>query len=572
MAKLRIGVILDEEPSAQLTALVADGAIEVVGVYCPEMRQAAAHLAAHLGAPLVSSVADLCLIKGLEVLLNLSDHPGAAREVARHAPESVTRLGRDGLPLIGRLARAEDQLHKVTLNKQQLDAILETAQEGIQLADKDGTILYVNSAFTRITGVPAEQRVGHSCFDVSPDGALSAVLRSGAPVTGLRNRAKGSNNEVISNASPLYVGGELAGAVCVFQDVSTLARLTRQLHQSSAMIHDLSARLNQLQRAQYSFADIIGRSFPMREAIQTGRRAATSGSTVLILGESGTGKELFAHAIHQESRRSAGPFVALNCSAIPEQLLESELFGHEKGAFTGALRTKIGRFELAHGGTLFLDEIGDMSPTLQAKLLRILQEQRFERVGGVETIGVDVRIIAATNRDLRQRIQEGLFREDLYYRLNVMRVEIPPLRERREDLQELVHSLLQKVNRKLGTRVTEVDEATWGALLAYEWPGNVRELENLLERAVNMAEGPLLPHAPVARHVREGAVSAEVVPAPVARPDPVVSLAEVEREVIAEALRRFGSSTEGKRQAAKSLGISLSTLYTRLRQYGLMLH
>lgn len=570
--RLRLGLVYRTEIPERLRATLATGAIELRAACRVDWEAGGPNSELDLGVPLVNSVADLCRVEGLEVILNLTDEPAVIRLLARHRLHSQVILEREGLSLLERMGQTATELEKVSLVKEELDTILRAAQEGIQLADKDGVLRYVNPAFTTITGVPPENRVGRSVFDVSPDGALAKVLRTGGPVSGLRNRAKGSNAEVISNATPIYVDGEMVGAVCVFQDVTNVLSLTRHLQESSLIIHHLNERLTQLQRAQYTFADIVGNSPRMRETIRTATRAAGSGSTVLILGESGTGKELFAQAIHQSSRRALGPFVVLNAAAVPEHLLESELFGHEKGAFTGALRTKVGRFELAHSGTLFLDEIGDMSPNLQAKLLRILQQQRFERVGGVETIAVDVRIITATNRDLRQRILEGQFREDLYYRLNVMRVEIPPLRERREDLDELVMALMHKLNRKLGTAVFEVEDATWDLLRNHPWPGNVRELENLLERAMNLAEGPTLPFAAVARHVMEAERPAmEIVPAPV-RGDVGATLAELQRRSIEEALAKFGNSLEGKKKVAQTLGISLSTLYARLRSYGLNMH
>ncbi len=550
---LRVGLVLEGVIPSLLEELQIQGLIDICAVFRPDSP----------GCP-----ADFFKAGRAEVILNLSADPGVAQALNQIQPYGPAILDRQGLGLLCRLAQAEAQLHDVTLIKEQFDAILSSAQEGIQLADRHGILRYVNPAFTRITGVPPGNRVGCSVFDVSPDGALAEVLRTGRPVTGLRNHARGSDAEVISNASPVYVDGQLAGAVCVFQDVTSLLRLTKQLQESSALISSLNEQLTQLQRAQYTMNDIVGGSPPIREAVQVASRAAQTGSTVLILGESGTGKELFAHAIHQASRRASGPFVVMNAAAIPEHLLESDLFGHEKGAFTGALRTKIGRFELAHGGTLFLDEIGDMSLNLQAKLLRVLQEQRFERVGGVNPISVDVRIITATNRDLRKRIQEGKFREDLYYRLNVMRVDIPPLRERPGDIPDLVRVLIQKLNRKLGTQVTHLEDATWNLLISHEWPGNVRELENVLEGAMNLAEGPPLPHGPVARHICESApLQVEAVEA--VGDGRLRPISDLEREAISSALRRFGSTFEGKKKAARALGISLSTLYARIRHYGL---
>ncbi len=237
---------------------------------------------------------------------------------------------------------------------------------------------------------------------------------------------------------------------------------------------------------------IVGSSPPVREVLATMRKAAATDSTVLILGESGTGKELVAREIHERGRRAKGPFVAINCAALPETLLESELFGYEKGAFTGAVRTVVGKFERADGGTVFLDEIGEMSPALQTKILRFLQEREFERVGGGGPIKVDVRIIAATNRDIKAEVERGVFRNDLYYRLSVVTIELPPLRERKEDISLLVEHFLRTKGRKLGKRAPALTDEAWNVLLNYDYPGNVRELENIIERALIVSEGDVL--------------------------------------------------------------------------------
>lgn len=251
-------------------------------------------------------------------------------------------------------------------------------------------------------------------------------------------------------------------------------------------------QLKERLQERYEFANIIGNSGPMQEVFSLIRKVVNADSTILIYGESGTGKELIAQAIHTNSRRRDKPFIKLNCVAIPESLLESELFGHEKGAFTGAIDKKPGKFELANGGTIFLDEIGDMTLATQAKILRVLQEREFERVGGTKTIKVDVRVIAATNKDLSQAIQGKEFREDLYYRLNVVSIQLPPLRERKEDIPLLVEHFLAKYNAKFGKTVKGVTKEVMERLYSYSWPGNVRELENAIERAVIMAHNDLI--------------------------------------------------------------------------------
>ncbi len=245
-------------------------------------------------------------------------------------------------------------------------------------------------------------------------------------------------------------------------------------------------------RKKFGFDNIIGTSEPMCQIFEIIRKVADTDSTVLILGESGTGKELVARAIHYYSYRQAGPFIPVNCAAIPEDLLESELFGHERGAFTHAIRTRLGRFEQAHGGTIFLDEVGDMSPNLQVKLLRVLQDHQFERIGGNKTIKVDIRVIAASNRDLEAMVETGKFREDLYYRLNVIPIRIPPLRERRGDIPILVNHFIQEFSRRKKKPVLQMAPEAMKLLTNYDWPGNVRELENLIERLVILADGDVI--------------------------------------------------------------------------------
>jgi two-component system NtrC family response regulator/two-component system response regulator HydG len=291
------------------------------------------------------------------------------------------------------------------------------------------------------------------------------------------------------------------------------------------------------------------------------RRAAPTRATVLILGESGTGKELIAHAIHEESPRCEKPFVKVNCAALSETLLESELFGHEKGSFTGALGRREGRFELAHEGTLFLDEIGDVSPALQIKLLRVLQQQEFERVGGIQTLKVDVRIVAATNKNLAEEVRQGRFREDLFYRLNVVAVTLPPLRSRKSDIPELVSHFVEKFSQMYGKKVCGISAPALNSLLAYDWPGNVRELGNVIERAVvlasNNAEMGLEDLPPTLRGPKStGAQGGALIPG--------ATLYEIEREAILGTLKMVGGSTT---RAAEILDISVRKIQYRLKEY-----
>jgi DNA-binding NtrC family response regulator len=310
--------------------------------------------------------------------------------------------------------------------------------------------------------------------------------------------------------------------------------------------------------AAHKFGDIVGTSAPLRNVLNQVEVVAPTDSTVLLLGETGTGKEIIARAILNVSSRSNRPFVKLNCAAIPSGLLESELFGHEKGAFTGAVSQKIGRFELANGGTLFLDEVGDIPLELQPKLLRVLQEQEFERLGSTRTVHVDVRLIAATNRDLEQMVAEKQFREDLYFRLNVFPIRIPPLRERSEDISLLVQYYVDKYSQRMNKRIDVIPEETMAALCRYSWPGNIRELQNLIERAVIMTPGNVLQIQ--ASDLQESNRTLSNMAG---------TLEDVERQRILQALREAGAVIGGPHGAAVRLGLKRTTLLSKMQKLGI---
>jgi two-component system, NtrC family, response regulator AtoC len=346
----------------------------------------------------------------------------------------------------------------------------------------------------------------------------------------------------------------------------------------AARAHDLE-RQNVHGHPGEDGAPLVGRSSAMRALYDMVARVADSPSTVLITGESGTGKELVAKALHRGSSRRDKPLIKVNCAAIPKDLVESELFGYEKGAFTGAVGSKPGRFELADGGTLFLDEIGEIPVEMQVKLLRALQESEFERVGGIKTLRVDVRLIAATNRDLKALIQDGRFREDLFYRLAVVPIELPPLRERREDIPLLVEHFIEKYDRRLGKRVTGMEDEALALLLGYAWPGNIRELENLMERSVLFADGPTIEAHALPDTLRERGPQP---PVPIAAVGPLGAIAapsgasmkeivrqaqaELERELITRALEETGGNVT---RAAKRLQISRKSLQVKMKDLGL---
>jgi len=449
--------------------------------------------------------------------------------------------------------------------REELLKIIDSLQEGVEIADETGEIKYINQAFTRITGIEKDERIGKNIFEVSPNGALAQALSTRRPVIGYRTLVGGSMAEVVSNAVPIFIDGTLAGGAVVFQAVTDILKISEQLSKTQEMLESFTQKLTEISSSRYTFADIIGNDKRLLEAKKIAMKAAKSDATVLLLGESGTGKELFAQAIHMESRRASKPFIKINCAAIPENLLESELFGYERGAFTGANKTKIGKFELANQGTIFLDEIGDMDLMLQAKLLRVLEDRQFERVGGIETITTDVRVIAATNRELKTMVKEGKFREDLYFRLKVIDIELPPLRERdKEDILMITEKIINKLNRRLGKNVKGLTSKAQELFLQYPWPGNIRELENLLERTVILADEEYLDE-----HHFYGYFQDVINPNDLQKTYPLKKLSEIEKEVISGALEKYGRTLSAKRIIAAKLGISIASLYNKIKRYNL---
>jgi formate hydrogenlyase transcriptional activator len=336
-------------------------------------------------------------------------------------------------------------------------------------------------------------------------------------------------------------------------DLREIAALKDRLAEEKAYLEEEA-------RTEHHFGEVVGDSIALRRVLKQVETVAPTDSTVLIRGETGTGKELIARALHELSPRKGRTFVKLNCAAIPTGLLESELFGHERGAFTGAIGQKVGRFELAHQGTLFLDEVGDIPQELQPKLLRVLQEQEFERLGSTRTIKVDVRLVAATHRDLAKMAADGRFREDLYYRLNVFPVLLPPLRERPDDIPRLVRHFTQRFARRMGRRIQTIPSSVMEALARYPWPGNVRELQNIIERAVILSPGTAL-------QVPLGDLQPAAAQSPAAAA--AVTLADAEREHILGALRETGGVVGGPKGAAARLGMKRSTLYKKMKKLGI---
>ncbi|HXF45949.1 MAG TPA: sigma 54-interacting transcriptional regulator [Burkholderiaceae bacterium] len=442
--------------------------------------------------------------------------------------------------------------------------LLSSAAQGMLLVDRSGRVVWINDAYKRF--LPAlgfereEDFVGRPVADVVPNTLMHRVIETGQPILVdlLTNKA---GTFVVSRIPLRDEAGAVIGALGIVlfdQPQDTVAPLVAKFARLQQDLEDARRELAAQRRPKYTFAHFIGTSPATLEVKRQARRAAATDSTVLLLGETGTGKELLAQAIHAASRRAAKPFIGVNVAAIPETLLEAEFFGAAPGAYTGAQRGgRDGKFKLADGGTLFLDEIGDMPLTAQAKLLRALQEQEIEPLGSNRVQRVDVRVIAATSRDLARLVDEGRFRADLFYRLNVLPIRVPPLRERSADLEALAESLLADIAARSGMPQRELTADALQLLAAYPWPGNVRELRNALEQAAMLTDDLQLTAADFAR-VLKAAPPAATADAP--RPLPQ-RIAELERESIRAALTATGGN---KVSAAKLLGISRATLYEKL--------
>ncbi|HOV39359.1 MAG TPA: sigma 54-interacting transcriptional regulator [Spirochaetales bacterium] len=435
------------------------------------------------------------------------------------------------------------------------EAILESISDGVFTVDREWRITSFNRAAEKITGVPRKEAIGQRCSDVfrsslcGPSCPLQQTLNTGKPIIGKSAYiidAEGNRIPIsISTAVLSDPEGRVIGGAETFRDLSEVEALRRELE------------------GKFQVGDLTSRSPLMQRVFEVLPAIAASISTVLILGETGTGKERVARTIHSLSPRNRGPFIAVNCGALPDTLLESELFGYKAGAFTGAVKDKPGRFSLAKGGTIFLDEIGEISPALQVKLLRVLQERTFEPLGGTRSETSDVRIIVATNKDLSELVKQGIFREDLYYRVNVVRIELPPLRRRKEDIPLLVDQFITRFNRLQGKSVQGITAEALSLLIAHDWPGNIRELENTIERSFILW--------------REGYIGIEHLPEElITHPAEKSSKLEIQSahdildaEAILAALER---NAFNRSAAARDLGIHKTTLFRKIKKLGISLH
>ena len=440
-----------------------------------------------------------------------------------------------------------------------LKAIFYSSDEAISVVDEEGIGIMINPAYTRITGLTENQVIGKpATTDIAVGESVHMkVLKTRRAVRGVAMLVGPNKKEVVVNGAPVIVDGKLKGSVGIIRDVSELKNLNRELHRAKQMIRTLEAK--------YSFEDIIGSSEVMKIAIEQAKLAAKTPATILLRGESGTGKELFAHAIHNGSDRKFNKFIRVNCASLSETLLESELFGYEDGAFTGAKRGgKKGLFEEADNGSIFLDEIGELSLSTQVKLLRVLQESEITRVGGTQSIPLNVRIIAATNVHLEKAMVDGKFREDLYYRLNQMPIFIPPLRKRKGDLKPLCIRLIEKINQEYGRNVEGVTKKALSRLEKYDWPGNIRELDNMIRRAIifmNYNETFI-----DAEHLVDSSSEVESTAIIPSEGTLTERIEEYEKLIIEQTLAKNNGN---KTKSAKELGLSIRNLYYKLEKYNL---
>lgn len=443
-----------------------------------------------------------------------------------------------------------------------LDSIIDSAVEGTVIVDANGIVVFLNQAYEDLLGIKKEEAIGKHVTEVIENTRMHIIVKTGVPEIGEVQKIRGK--DAVVQRIPILKNGRVVAGVgkVIFKNVEEVQDI---VHKLKIKVKYYENELKNLLEAKYSFDDIITCSTKMLELKKLAEKVACTNVTILIRGESGVGKELFAHAIHKTSPRSSGPFVRVNCAAIPENLFEAELFGYEGGAFTDAKKTgKFGKLELAHGGTIFLDEIGDMPLALQVKALRFLQEKEIERVGGLKPIKIDVRIIAATNQNLEEMIYQGKFREDLYFRLNVISLSVPPLRERKADIPLLVEHFLDKFCSENKLPMKIIQPETLAVLDSYHWPGNIRELYNIVEKMFNLAEGSVLTPSDIPKNiwgVRNHQVASNFFEKSLRN-----ITASTEREILVSAL----NFTKGnKKQAAQLLGINRSTLYDKLKKHGL---
>jgi transcriptional regulator with PAS, ATPase and Fis domain len=454
-----------------------------------------------------------------------------------------------------------------------IQEIIDLATEWIVVVDRDGKILYMNESYCEFVGRSADEVIGMDVEDVIENSRMRLVAKTGQAEVAEIHPIQGT--EMVANRYPLYIENELVGAVgtVMFRNAQDWIEYSKKVEPLIEELNYYKKKFEKELNSKYNFKELIGNTPSFNASKQLAEKVSASTSAILLFGESGTGKELFAHAIHDASPRRYNPFVRVNCASIPEHLLESELFGYEEGAFTGAKRGgKKGKFELANRGTIFLDEIGDMSLHMQSKLLRVLQEKEIERVGGSSPVSIDVRVIAATHRNLENMVVLKEFRQDLYYRLNVIKIDIPPLRARINDLPLIANSLIKKLERKFHRHGIQISNEVFQILKGHHWPGNVRELENVLERCINVLNGNVITPEQLPLYLYENPINIKTgsqIDSFQSKGDKQYkTLKEILEDTEKEAIHRALIESQGNKiEAAKLLGVSKSTFYEKCKLY-----
>lgn len=489
------------------------------------------------------------------------------RGVTQHINDKIVITNRSPIyynnKLLGAIGVFQDISEVIGIKElnEKFKKILEASHDLICFVDENGKISYVNPSYQKHFSMNYKDIVGKSIENISPNGLRMDVFNSKKPKENIIYSK--DNLDIISTVEPIFIDNIFKGVISMSKPVDELKDLALKLKESEEKINYYKNLLDSHLPLSNSFKSIIGYNTSLKDCLVIAKKASESTSTVLIRGESGTGKEVISKAIHQNSSRKDLPFVRVNCAAIPENLLESELFGYEKGSFTGAIKRKPGKFNIADKGTIFLDEIGDLPISMQVKLLRVLQEKEFESIGGIKTQKVDVRIIAATNRNLEEMIKKGQFREDLYYRLNVLSISLPLLKNRKEDINLFVEHFIKKINLKLNKNISGIHKNALYKLQQYDWPGNIRELENIIERAINLCEGSTITCKDLPFYITNNDISEN--DSVDINSHNIKTLDEYEKDIITMAMKKYKTFNK----AGKALGVTHRTISLKCKKYNI---
>ncbi|MCR3923254.1 MAG: sigma 54-interacting transcriptional regulator, partial [Firmicutes bacterium] len=530
--------------------------VEIVGVADRNLNSPGMLLARRDQVYVTNNITALVADPAINVIMDMTESPAILTQIQEHKNKQTQLLQVSEGSLLKAIIKSKIDEKKL---QSELWVILNSVQEGVAIADRAGILKYINPAFERMTGVKGSQQVGNNIFEVNPHGALAQTLIKHRALSGFRTKIE--NVDVMANAAPIIVDGEVDGAVVICQPITDILQLMEDLNKSTTIIENLYARIDQMTGAKFTFNDLIGNSKLFHSMVEMAKRAAKNDLPILITGEGGTRKDIFAQAIHRASSRRNKPFIKVVSTSIPEELLTSELFGHENGAFAGAVKTVLGKVEMVKGGTIYIENVSEFNLYLQSKLIQLLRDGEFQPLGSNEVRRADVRVITSTKKNLKVLVQEGRFSEELYYLLNVFELNLPPLRQRQEDIAILTEHFVTIFNRKFSKQVKCIAPEVKQLLANYDWPGNVSELENVIERAMAMVEGNTLKRQHLSPYISQ--FNEETMNSITK----IMPLDKMEQIMLKAALARFGETLEGKKKAAQALNISLATLYNKLKKY-----